>query len=210
MVPEAHCKNHPEVYFGNVRCSRCGEWFCPNCRVEIDGRPYCAQCKTEYVRDLQAGVSAPGAGDLPYATIGRRFGAVFLDGLIFTVPYIGWFIYMMATAGAEGEPSVGAMIGLAFVLLWLTVGRVVYEGVMLGRGGQTLGKRALDIKVVTPEGHDIRPGQAWGRSVMRFVLDSCLSLINYLPALFTKEKTAVHDMVVKTRVVDVRYRASRR
>jgi uncharacterized RDD family membrane protein YckC len=209
MVPEAHCKNHPEVYFGNVRCTRCGEWFCPNCRVEIDGRPYCAQCKTEHVRDLRAGVAAPGVGDLPYASVGRRFGAVFLDGLIFTIPYAGWFIYMIATAEAEGEPSTAAMIGLVFALLWLTVGRVVYEGVMLGRGGQTLGKRAMDVKVVTPEGRDIRPGQAWGRAVMRFVLDSCLSLINYLPALFTKEKTAVHDMVVKTRVVDVRYGAPR-
>jgi uncharacterized RDD family membrane protein YckC len=204
MVPEVHCKNHPDVYFGNVRCARCGDWFCPNCRVEIDGRPYCAQCKTEYLRDLQAGVAGTGGALLNYASVGRRFGAIFLDGLLFGIPYGIWLVFTIATAEAEGTPSTVSMIGLVFVILWITVGRVVYEGLMLSRSGQTLGKRAMGVKVVTPEGHDLRAGQAWGRALLRFLLENCLSIIDYLPALFTKEKTTVHDMAAKTRVIDVR------
>lgn len=198
------CKNHPEVTEGCVRCARCGDWVCPDCRVELDGRPYCAQCKTEYVRDLQAGVTP--SERLAYASVGRRFAALFLDGLLFGLPY-GLVILYMAVSGqmAEGgEPDAIAIGGLIFVILWATIGRVIYEGMMLSRGGQTLGKRAMSVKVVTPEGHDLRPGQAWGRAVLRFLLEGCLSLIDYLPALFTDEKTTLHDLAAKTRVIDAR------
>jgi uncharacterized RDD family membrane protein YckC len=73
---------------------------------------------------------------------------------------------------------------------------------MLQRRGQTLGKMALRIKVVTPDGGDISPGQAWGRAVLKLALGTCMG-IDYLPALFTRERTCLHDMIVKTRVVRV-------
>jgi uncharacterized RDD family membrane protein YckC len=60
------------------------------------------------------------------------------------------------------------------------------------------------IKVVSPEGRDISRGQAWGRAVLRQIFFSYLALINYLPALMTKQKTAVHDIACKTRVVRAR------
>lgn len=198
------CKNHPEVTEGCVRCARCGDWVCPDCRVELDGRPYCAQCKTEYVRDLQAGVTP--SGRLAYASVWRRFCAIFLDGLLFGLPYGLWMVYMIASGQMEdsAEPDVVGIFGLILVLLWATVGQVVYEGVMLSRGGQTLGKRAMSVKVVTPEGRDLRPGQAWGRAALRFLIAGCLSFIDYIPALFTDEKTTLHDMAAKTRVIDAR------
>jgi uncharacterized RDD family membrane protein YckC len=64
-----------------------------------------------------------------------------------------------------------------------------------------VGKIAVGIKVVTPEGRDISAGQAWGRALTRQVFFSYFSILNYLPALFTKQKTAIHDLVAKTRVV---------
>jgi uncharacterized RDD family membrane protein YckC len=81
---------------------------------------------------------------------------------------------------------------------------MVYEGLMLAARGQTLGKMALGIKVVTPEGRDISPGQAWGRSLLRQIFFSYLSLVNYLPAAFTKQRTCLHDLIAKTRVIRVR------
>jgi hypothetical protein len=39
---------------------------------------------------------------------------------------------------------------------------------------------------------------------MRGVFVSFLSIINYAPAFFTKERTCIHDMAAKTRVVLVR------
>ncbi|MGH9361826.1 MAG: RDD family protein [Thermoanaerobaculia bacterium] len=204
MELEVRCKNHPEVTEGCVRCARCGEWVCSDCRVELDGRPYCAECKVEYLRDLRAGVTP--SGQLAYAGVWRRFCAIFLDGLLFAIPYALWFAYMIASGAMEPEadPDVIGIIGLIVVLLWATVGRIVYEGSMLAHGGQTLGKRAMSVKVVTPEGHDLRPGQAWGRAILRFVFEGCISFVDYLPAVFTQEKTTVHDLAAKTRVIDLR------
>jgi hypothetical protein len=37
---------------------------------------------------------------------------------------------------------------------------------------------------------------------MRQVLASCLSIFDYIPAFFTKERTCLHDLVANTRVVN--------
>jgi uncharacterized RDD family membrane protein YckC len=75
---------------------------------------------------------------------------------------------------------------------------------MLSSRGQTLGKMAVGIKVVTPEGQEIGAGQAWARALVRQVFFSYFALVNVLPALFTKQRTAVHDLAAKTRVVRFR------
>ena len=67
--------------------------------------------------------------------------------------------------------------------------------------GQTLGKMAMKIKVVRPDGTDISGGQAWGREVARLVL-GFLYIVDPLPALFTKDRRTVHDMLAGTRVVN--------
>jgi uncharacterized RDD family membrane protein YckC len=87
-----------------------------------------------------------------------------------------------------------------------SVVNLLYEGMMLQARGQTLGKMALGIKVVTPDGEDISPGQAWGRALVRVIFNALqyISLVNYLPAFFSQEKKTVHDSVAKTRVVNWR------
>jgi uncharacterized RDD family membrane protein YckC len=55
--------------------------------------------------------------------------------------------------------------------------------------------------VVQAGGQEISGGQAWGRAVVRGLFVSFLSIINYAPAFFTKEKTCIHDMAAKTRVI---------
>ena len=59
---------------------------------------------------------------------------------------------------------------------------------MLSSRGQTLGKMAVGIKVVTPEGQDIGAGQAWSRALVRQVFFSYFALINILPIVFTKQQ----------------------
>ena len=69
------------------------------------------------------------------------------------------------------------------------------------KSGQTLGKLAVKVQVVRPDGRPISTGQAWGRAVMRLVL-GCLWIVDYLPAFFTEQKTTLHDMVAGTRVIE--------
>jgi uncharacterized RDD family membrane protein YckC len=190
------CRNHIDVAEGVRRCARCGSPFCPDCLVEISGRPFCATCKSEQLLDVRSGVDR---SQMQYATILRRFGAVFLDGLLVAIPMyalMGVLIFVPASRGQEVNPLFN-LIGIPFALISLA-----YEGLMLQfRNGQTLGKMALKVRVVRPDGSPMSPGQVWGRVVMRTVL-GCLWIVDYIPAFFTQEKTTLHDMIAGTRVVD--------
>ncbi|HYN21036.1 MAG TPA: RDD family protein [Thermoanaerobaculia bacterium] len=201
------CKNHPYIEDNLTRCSRCAEAFCPDCIVEIGGLPYCLSCKTESMRDLRSGVPI---SELDMATIGRRFGAIFLDGLILTAPLILLVLLVflplgMVEPGDETIPPYLAIFGNIFVSLVAAFAYVVYEGLMLAAGGQTVGKKAMRIKVVSAEGGEISRGQAWGRAFSRQLLGlvPCLGLVDYLFA-FGQERTCIHDMMAKTRVVNWR------
>ncbi len=195
------CVNHPAVNVRLVRCRRCGQSFCRNCVVALRAQYYCARCKQDQVRDIQSGTEA---GVLELATIGRRFGAQWVDGLLFLVVFIPVYVVLLLGAQAgSAPPNLG--VGLTALLAIGGAALVfVYEGLMLSSRGQTLGKMAVGIKVVTPEGQDISAGQAWGRALVRQVFFSYFAFINYLPALVTKQKTAVHDLAAKTRVVRFR------
>ncbi len=193
----SYCVHHPQSELPSQCCARCESWFCPSCYVLLDDYLLCADCKVEHIRDAYCGVVH---GSLDLASISQRFIAVFVDGLIFGIPYVIWITFLFADP-LEGDPTTVAGLFGFFIILYMTVGRVVYEGWMLQSRGQTLGKMAAGIKVVTVQGHDLRPGQAWGRATARFILDGCVSLVNYLPAVFTKDKTALHDLMAGTRVV---------
>lgn len=190
------CRNHLDVSEGIRRCSRCGGTFCSDCLVDIQGRPYCATCKGEQLMDVRSGVDRT---VLAYAGVGKRFGAIFLDGLIVNLPaYIVIFVLAFNAASEGGEPPFWMnLIGIPLMFV-----NLIYEGLMLSsKNGQTLGKMAVKVRVVRADGSPISSGQAWGRAGMRLVL-GCLWIVDYIPALFTQEKTTLHDMVAGTRVVE--------
>lgn len=192
------CRNHPDVVEGLRYCSRCGQAFCHDCLVDIQGNSFCAACKSEQMLDIASGVN-PNALEL--ADIGRRFVAIFIDGCVIVLPFMILMVAMifMTASGNSNAPPPGLLTPIVFLP---AIGYVVYEGLMLAARGQTLGKMAMKIRVVRPDGQPISTGQAWGRAFMRQILASCLSLFNYLPAFFTKEKTCLHDLVANTRVVN--------
>lgn len=204
------CPNHPSE-FEVRRCSRCGRSYCKNCLVLLQGSYYCADCKAERVRDVQSGTAGIG---LEYASVGSRFLAIFIDMMvqacaswILLLPLIFLFGGLVAVfePKSQPDPSAGMLVGIiALYALMFLVGLgipVAYEGLMLSRGGQTLGKKALGLKVVTPDGNDISRGQAWGRAGMRLAVGFACALIDYIPAFFNDDKQCLHDMVASTRVI---------
>jgi uncharacterized RDD family membrane protein YckC len=201
------CKNHPLVEDRLTRCAVCAEAFCPDCIVAIGGLPYCMDCKREMLLDLLSGVPRM---TLDLASISRRFTAMFLDGLILSLPLIvivAVTIVPMIASGGSAEslekflPTLPFLNGI-LTLLWMGL-IVTYEALMLAASGQTLGKRMLNVKVVTAEGAPISRGQAWGRAAIRqvFGLVPCLGLVDYLVA-FGADRTCVHDILAKTRVIN--------
>lgn len=188
------CRNHVDVSEGVRRCHRCGSSFCADCLVDIGGKPYCATCKTEELLDVRSGVER---GTLDLAGIGKRFVAALVDGLLLLIP-IGIMIMILGVAHATQARVAGTW---NFWFLIPTVVGITYQALMLSARGQTLGKMAMKVKVVAADGTELSSGQAWGREITRSVL-GFLYVVDYLPAFFTKEKTTLHDLAAKTRVVN--------
>ena len=83
----------------------------------------------------------------------------------------------------------------------------IFEGsyeIRLARDGQTVGKRALRIRVVSADGSALTTRQAFGRASGRQLLGliPCFSLVDYATA-FGRERTCIHDMLAKTTVVNL-------
>ena len=194
------CRNHVDVSEGVRLCARCRQPFCADCVVTIQGQPFCAVCKTEKLLDVQSGSDAT---VLRLASIGRRFAAQWVDSIVFSVPAIVLVVAMVLIESANKGNEAAAFVGLGFLVIIVLyfVSYIAYEALMLAWRGQTLGKMLLHIRVVRPDGSPISSGQAWGRAAVRGVLVHMLALVNYLPAFFTNDKTCVHDMAAKTRVV---------
>jgi uncharacterized RDD family membrane protein YckC len=211
------CPNHADVDEGLTRCVRCLQEFCPDCVVELAGEPCCGACKEERIRDVLSGATGP----FELAAMGRRISAFLLDGVVkllivyaILIPILVAVMFGVFGAGAAGPQAseeMAGVLGVFFMLAWFgaSIGvplsvDFLYEALMLRRWGQTLGKMALGLKVVTPEGDDISSGQAWGRSGLKAALGTMCVLADDVAALFTQERTAVHDLVAKTRVARLR------
>jgi uncharacterized RDD family membrane protein YckC len=193
QIPVEVCPNHPEVSTGLVRCARCNKAYCIDCVVELDGKPYDAVCKEEQLRDLRSGtVSA-----VELAGAWRRFAGMFVDGLVL-IPLT--IIYFLVVGTSQPATVTGFFLRLVlFAIPW-----IIYEGFMLSRyGGQTLGKKALGLKVVNSDGSEIDPGQAWKRGISRQLMSITyvLGLVDTL-MIFSTQRRTLHDRFARTIVVN--------
>lgn len=132
------------------------------------------------------------------ATIGRRIAAFVIDffiyylsgvvlGLFFDTQDDGIFTYHL-----EGFPALISFCILFF--LW-----PISEGLW----GQTIGKRFLDIKVVSQKNTDINIGQAFGRFFLAFI--DCSFISGIIVAVINKDNQRVGDMAAGTFVVKSKY-----
>jgi uncharacterized RDD family membrane protein YckC len=182
---------NPPVANGVV-CGVCHGIFPPDQVIRYGSNYVCGGCKPRFVQSLREGVNV--GGGLQLAGIGKRFGAKFIDNLL--VALISGAIQAGVVAA---YPQNSVMLIVAVVIrLALTFGYPIF---FYGKWGQTLGKMAMKIKVVTPEGGPITYGKAAVR-VLSEMLSGCILGIGYLMALWDDEKRALHDRLAGTRVVD--------
>lgn len=125
-----------------------------------------------------------------------RFVAVLIDGIILLVAQgillsAGW----MLSGGnlGPGEAVKGA------VNLYVTLIGAAYGIVFHWLWGQTLGKMALQIKVVSMDGGPLSFGQAVGRYFATF-LSALILGIGFMMAGIRSDKRALHDLLAGTRV----------
>jgi len=205
-----HCQNHPDVIDGLVECWRCGREFClANCVIELQETPFCADCKTAQVRDILAGTDMR---SLDFATLKRRRFAWIIDGLLkfgilIGASQLGNVIIQFAT-GPVRRGQLGTEFALMTFFIAGQVAGMCYEAVMMAYNkGQTLGKMAMNIRVVTAEGNPVSTKQAWWRATLKmmFFCFGCEVGVGVLiDAIFAlgQERASLHDLGAKTRVVN--------
>ncbi|MFJ9249220.1 RDD family protein [Streptomyces sp. NPDC101776] len=113
----------------------------------------------------------------PYANWGQRFLGTLVDGLVFLVPYILIIV-------GRGN---GALTAVGFVLI---LGLAIWQLIQEGKTGQTVGKKALGIRLVRENtGQPLGIGMAFLRRLAHFV-DSIACYLGWLwPAWDAKRQT---------------------
>jgi uncharacterized RDD family membrane protein YckC len=185
-------------------CSQCGRSQPEDQLITYEDKTICASCKPLFVQQLKEGVDI--SGMLTYGGFWIRFLAKIIDGVILSI--IQWAIMipmsilivpsMMQSSEQFPTPEFLLFIGIQ-VLTGITV-PLVYNTLLLGRFGATLGKMACRLKVVTPEGDKISYLRAFGRFFAEMV-SYLILMIGYIMAAFDDEKRALHDRICSTRVV---------
>lgn len=197
-------------------CPKCG-WqpidgsACPRCGVHVAG----------YRAELTAGapVSAPAALERPSAIspvsaprpdphpagFWIRVVAVIIDTAVFLVAQA--VLYVVASMVFGGRSSIAIPVAAQVFGAMLVA---VYPVLFHWRWGQTLGKMAVDIRVVTCRPTPTSPG--WltdggpltlGCAALRqfaSVLSSAILGVGYLMAGLRRDKRALHDLIAGTRV----------
>lgn len=127
------------------------------------------------------------------AAFGRRLAAALIDGLVMFVPVA----ILMALPRAFLSDYPAWIAGGVLALL----ANFAYFTVLQGRAqGATVGKKALDIRVVRNDGNALGDGLAMGRYAL-LILSSLLLLPCFVP-LFNRHRKGLHDMICGTVVIE--------
>lgn len=160
------------------------------------------------------GPSGPRAGFFP------RLGARLIDGIVLGIPAAVLFFLAFSIGGTEvvvcedpfNDGAVGlcrqptsTAVGLAFLAgLATLVGFIFYEALLTGgKSGQTLGKRAMGIRVIDyATGGPIGTGRAIGRYLVS-IISGIPFYLGYFWSLWDDEKQTWHDKAANCVVVPV-------
>jgi len=188
-------------------CAECGKSFPAGDMLQYEGAWVCAACKPVFFQRIKEGVTP--RGQFKLASIGRRFVAVFVDGILLGLlgvillwPFYA-AIFTTFSHFTPGHPPKMPTFSLGFTLYQYTVSYglpAAYEIFFIGTYGATLGKMLMKIKVVTPDGGRISYARATGRYFAK-ILSGIICYIGYLMAFWDEEKRALHDRICGTRVI---------
>lgn len=131
------------------------------------------------------------------ARAAERAQAAALDlGLLFGL----WSLVVYFASRAAHVTVAGLLPSWPYLVGYLAALGLIYAGYFTGTTGQTLGKIALGLRVVDPAGRPPGYLRALGRALLGSVgvLAAAAGLV---PMAFDPARRALHDRVLKTRVV---------
>lgn len=146
---------------------------------------------------------------------GPRVGASLIDGLIISAIFAVIFVPLLAAFPFLSD-STGGIIGLVLAglggIFIFCVALALYAPILLVKwDGQTVGKRAVGIRVIKADGEKldfveafVREGIIKGLLVLLIAMFTfaLVPLVNYLWPLWDDENRCLHDFLCNTRVVE--------
>jgi uncharacterized RDD family membrane protein YckC len=155
----------------------------------------------------------PGQAGPRLASWGRRAGAQIIDGIIIAVGAVVLFALLAAlglTVDTDGGAAAFVVAALVAVAVFSVVALLYAPAMMSRTNGRTLGRMAMNIRVIRAGGERITFGFALLREVLvKSLLVGALAsatfglawLLDILWPLWDEENRALHDFVVNTRTI---------
>ena len=133
---------------------------------------------------------------MKYATVLQRVVAWIIDiviiGIVMVLIFgIGFSSLLMGSMALFGT----AVVSMFLVMFIYTIGLETYWR------GQTVGKKVLQIRVVTENGKRIKFREAFLRNILRILDNQFAGIIGLILIVVTKKKQRIGDMIAKTVVV---------
>ena len=147
------------------------------------------------------GSAVVSGGEVVYAGFWKRFAAYFLDSIVVAIINVPVSLVFNLIGAASGNETLAVVLSMVAMLGGFVIGIGYYAGFHASKGGATLGKMAVGIKVVRSDGERITFLRGVGR-YFGFILSSLTLMIGFIMAAFTERKQALHDMLCDTLVVD--------
>ena len=151
---------------------------------------------------------------LPLASRWHRFVASFLDALILSVVVLPLQYFAGAYQREAARQAAGGSI-FAFkpeTLLWAALGVIVLIGINWNflLNGQTIGKKALKLRIDNVEGGPCDRGRIITRRILVVQILHLIPVLNFIfmivdcLMIFRSNKRTLHDEIAGTKVVDLR------
>ena len=128
---------------------------------------------------------------------GARLGAAFIDHAILLAIDAAVIYFTLRMAALP--PSDWHLLPVVPLLAFLGLVKFAYFCAFTAVGGQTIGKMALGIRVVTDENAPVDGACALRRTIAGVA--ALLFGLGFIPVLFGAERRAFHDRVAHTRVI---------
>jgi len=148
-------------------------------------------------KPISVPAAAPAVAPFEFASFGRRFMASLIDGFILMV-----VVYLLAAiAEVLATDSMGEVF-LTFSNLLTLVSGFGYYTYFHARSGQTPGKKAMGIRVVSTDGSPLTIGKSALRS-FGYWISALFLYVGFLWMLWDQDSQTWHDKMAGTYVIRV-------
>ena len=141
-----------------------------------------------------------------------RIAAYLIDSILVSVGVLAVLLVVKPEL-FDHSPEKAPFAILLTILLSLRGVQFLYEALLLARDGQTLGKKALKIRVIRSDGQDLdimssitRPFFLHCLAFFQLLLGFpwMFAFLDYILIFSNKQRKCLHDILARTRVVRIR------